>query len=95
MGTEEKGQINPEIREIIDELTEEERTLIVLREELYDGSWESMEKDLEDRLEGRPYIFKLNNRIEDDLVRIEKLREIETEQTIDLSNYIDQTEGEA
>lgn len=90
--TEEEQQLNSEIREIIQDFTQEERTLIVLREELYDGSWEVMETDLEDRLEGRPYIFKLNNRIEDDLARIEKLREIEEEWEIDLSNHIDRAE---
>ncbi len=89
---EESGKINAEIREAIEQLTQEERTLIVLREELYDGSWEAMEADLQDRLEGRPYIFKLNNRIEDDLARIEQLQELEDEQAIDLSNYIDLSE---
>lgn len=57
LDNDESSKINAEIREAIDQLTQEERTLIVLREELYDGSWEAMEADLEDRLEGRPYIF--------------------------------------
>lgn len=51
--------------------------LITLRDELYGGSWERMTKDLNDRLKGRPYIFKLVNRIKDDLKRILKLQEYE------------------
>ena len=56
-------------------LAPEERMLITLRDELYDGSWENMKDDLNGRLDGRPYIFKLVNRIRDDLNRMKRLRE--------------------
>jgi len=46
-----------------------------------------METDLRDRLQGRPYIFKLVNRIEEDLERIQKLRSYEEEHKIDLADY--------
>jgi len=60
-----------------DSLSREELMLISLRDELYQGSWDCMVRDLKSRLEGKKYIFKLANRIEDDLARIEKLRAIE------------------
>jgi hypothetical protein len=68
-------------------LTEEETMLLTLRDELYGNSWERMETDLRDRLQGRPYIFKLVNRIEEDLERIQKLRSYEEEHGIDLADY--------
>ncbi len=80
--------------DILDEISQEERILVILREELYEGSWDNMEQDLEDRLEGRPYIFKLHNRIEDDLERIERLREFEEEHQLDLSDHIEDIEKE-
>ncbi len=89
-----KNDLIPEIQEKIQELSQEERTLVMLRDELYDGSWESMKKDLEDRKQGRPYIFKLHNRIEDDLNRIEKLKSIEEEGGIDLANYLERPDKE-
>ncbi len=66
-------------------LPPEEKMLITLRDELYAGSWERMKTDLEARLKGRPYIFKLVNRIKDDLKRIEKLREYEKKHRVNLS----------
>lgn len=62
--------------------------LVVLKRELYEGSWDEMTADLKARLEGRPYIFKLAHRIADDLERIERLREFERRNRIDLSDYV-------
>ena len=63
--------------------------LVVLRHELYDGSWDEMEKDLRARLDGRPYIFKLAHRIADDLERIERLREYERSVGVNLADFVD------
>ncbi|CAG0995011.1 MAG: hypothetical protein KBG84_06725 [Planctomycetes bacterium] len=68
-------------------LSEEERMLLILRDELYSGSWDKMDEDLRNRLKGRPYIFKLVNRIEEDLKRIEKLRSYEQKHKINLQDY--------
>lgn len=68
-------------------LSEEETMLLTLRDELYGGGWEKMEQDLRDRLQGRPYIFKLVNRIEEDLHRIEKLKGYEGDHGINLADY--------
>ena len=70
-------------------LSEEERMLLDLRDELYDGSWDSMMRDLDDRLKGRPYIFKLVNRIQDDIRRIKKLRRYEQTYHVNLTEYVD------
>ena len=62
--------------------------LIVLKRELYEGSWDDMQADLQARLQGRPYIFKLVHRIGDDLQRITRLRAFEREQDVDLGDYV-------
>jgi hypothetical protein len=70
-----------------DALSEEEKMLLVLRDELYTSSWDKMEEDLRNRLKGRPYIFKLVNRIEEDLERIQKLRAYEEKHKINLRDH--------
>jgi len=62
--------------------------LVVLKRELYEGSWDEMVADLQARLEGRPYIFKLAHRIADDLERITHLREFERQEGVDLGEYV-------
>ena len=62
---------------------------MVLKRELYEGNWDDMVADLKARLEGRPYIFKLVHRISDDLERIERLREFERRNHVDLADYVD------
>ncbi|HOD82663.1 MAG TPA: hypothetical protein PKG77_14685 [Phycisphaerae bacterium] len=76
------------VRQFVQGLSGEERMLVVLKHELYEGSWDEMVADLRARLEGRPFIFKLANRINDDLVRIERLREFERDHRVDLSEYV-------
>lgn len=53
------------------------------------AGWQAMLKDLSNRLEGRPYIFKLANRIRDDIARIEKLRAFEEEYNVDLADFVE------
>ncbi|NQU76500.1 MAG: hypothetical protein HQ546_09330 [Planctomycetes bacterium] len=80
---------NPdEIDRFVASLSPEERMLVVLKRELYEGSWEQMLSDLQSRLEGRPYVFKLANRIADDITRIGTLREFETAYGLDLADYV-------
>ena len=62
--------------------------LVVLKRELYEGSWDDMTADLKARLEGGPYIFKLASRIEEDLNRIGRLRAFEQEHGVDLSDHV-------
>ena len=72
----------------IDNLTEHERMLVILKRELYEGRWDAMLSDLKNRLDGRPYVFKLVNRIQEDIERIARLREFESRCNIDLADYV-------
>lgn len=76
------------VEEFIAQLAEEEKMLILLQRELYDGSWDDMLVDLQNRLNGRPYIFKLANRIKDDIARIEKLKTFEDQHNLKLADYV-------
>ena len=69
-------------------LSREERQLLLLRDELYDGSWDDMEEDLRRRLNRKPYIYRLMNRIEEDLRRIARLRAYEEAQGVDLGVFL-------
>jgi hypothetical protein len=70
-----------------------ERVLVVVRDELYGGSWDELERDLRARLDRKPYIFKLNTRIDEDLSRIEKLRAFEELEGVDLASLIGDSSG--
>lgn len=74
-------------------LSADERTLITLRDELYGSSWEQMLGDLRDRLKGKPYIFKLVNRIQEDIGRIEKLMEYEKKHRVNLADFLRKKEA--
>jgi hypothetical protein len=63
--------------------------LIVLKAQLYGGNWQPMLDDLQNRLTGKPYIFKLVNRINDDIDRITELMGFEKEHRVDLAGYVD------
>ncbi|MCB9894406.1 MAG: hypothetical protein H6839_08150 [Planctomycetes bacterium] len=76
--------VDPAHQTYYEGLSEEAKMLLVLRDELYMGSWDKMVDDLKNRLKGRPYIFKLVNRIEEDLERIETLRSYEQKHKINL-----------
>ncbi|MEJ2647496.1 MAG: hypothetical protein P8016_03680 [Sedimentisphaerales bacterium] len=70
-------------------LSEEHRMLVTLKSQLYGGTWEPMLDDLQNRLDGKPYIFKLVNRIKDDILRIKEMKEFEEENNVDLADYVD------
>jgi hypothetical protein len=76
------------VSDFINSLSEEHRMLVILKAQLYDDTWEPMLDDLRNRLSGKPYIFKLVNRIQDDIRRIEEMQEFESEHNIDLADYI-------
>jgi len=77
------------VRSYVKGLSDEHRMLVVLKAKLYDGSWQPMLEDLRNRLAGKPYIFKLVNRIKDDIERIEQMQKFEAEHGIDLAGYVD------
>ena len=69
-------------------LAEEAIMLLRLRDELYDGRWDVMLSDLNDRLQGRPYVFRLAHRIQDDIERIERLHRFERQHGVNLAEYL-------
>jgi len=84
-----KTAVSKAVSEFVDGLSEEHRMLIALKSQLYGGSWEPMLDDLRNRLTGKPYIFKLVNRIKDDIEHIEQMHEFETEHNVDLADYLE------
>ena len=70
-------------------LSDEHRLLVVLKAQLYDGTWELMLDDLKNRWADKPYIFKLVNRIKDDIERIGQMQKFEEEHNVDLSKYVE------
>ena len=83
-----QADVEKTVRDFVERLSPEEKMLITLRDELYGGNWDEMRTDLEERLAGRPYVFKLASRIEDDLARIRKMRAFEEENHVNLRDYL-------
>jgi hypothetical protein len=80
------------ITDFVRGLSAEHKMLIILKSQLYGGKWEPMYQDLKNRLEGKPYIFKLANRINDDIERIEQMRQFEQQYGLDLCDYVNSVE---
>ncbi|MDE0961043.1 MAG: hypothetical protein OSB09_09705 [Planctomycetota bacterium] len=76
-------------RDFLQRLSKQEKTLLIIREELYEGSWTEMTTDLEARLEKGPHVFELSETIEADIARIHKLTEYELQHDIDLGEYLE------
>lgn len=77
------------VSDFVRQLSTEHKMLIILKTQLYGEKWQPMYDDLNNRLGGRPYIFKLANRINDDMERIEQMRDFEKQYDVDLAQYVD------
>ena len=91
-GNSDKGgdtAVSRALSDFVKGLSEEQRMLVVLKAQLYGGTWEPMLDDLRNRLTGKPYIFKLVDRIQDDIERIEQMKKFEAEHNVDLADYVD------
>ena len=73
----------------VNALSNEYKMLIALKAQLYGGSWKPMLDDLKNRLDGKPYIFKLVNRINEDIDRIVEMKAFEDDNGVDLAKCID------
>jgi hypothetical protein len=82
----ERRGLDPEA--FVQALRQEEAMLVRIRDELYEGSWATMRRDLENRLAGKPYIFKLVSRIEHDLQSVALLAGYEDERRVNLADYL-------
>jgi len=83
-----KATAEERARQFVATLSGEEIMLLRLRDDLYEGRWDAMLADLNDRLQGKPYVFKLAHRIQDDIERIERLHRFERQYNVDLAKYI-------
>ncbi|MBE0535318.1 MAG: hypothetical protein IH624_06565 [Phycisphaerae bacterium] len=84
----EDSPVDSAVADYVRTLDDEHKMLVVLKSQLYGGEWEAMLDDLKNRLAGKPYIFKLTNRIRDDVERIREMREFENAHGIDLADYV-------
>ncbi len=84
-----KRSVSKVVSDFVVGLSDEHRMLVILKAQLYDGTWEPMLDDLKNRLAGKPYIFKLVNRIKDDVERIGQMQKFEKEHNIDLADYVE------
>ena len=84
-----KTKVSKVVDDFVAGLSDEHRMLVILKAQLYDGTWEPMLNDLENRLSGKPYIFKLINRIKDDVERIGQMQKFEKENNVDLADYVE------
>ena len=83
--------VDKAVEDYVAGLSDEHRMLVILKSQLYGGAWEPMLDDLQNRLAGKPYIFKLANRIKDDIERIGRMQEFEKEHNVDLADYVELT----
>ena len=77
------------VMDYVEKLSEEQKMLVILKAQLYGGSWEPMLDDLKNRLAGKPYIFKLANRIQDDIERIQQMKAFEKEHNVELTEFVE------
>ena len=81
-------RVSPMIEErhrvFAESLSKAERVLVLVRDTLCGGEWDELVEDLQARQSRKPFVLKLNTRIEDDLNRIVKLRTYEEEHGVDL-----------
>ena len=88
-GNQDDLSVNSAVEDFVKSLSNEYRMLVILKAQLYGGRWEPMLDDLSNRLAGKPYIFKLSNRIKDDVDRIKEMQAFEVEHGIDLADFVD------
>ena len=86
-----KNGVTEPVDDYVSRLSDEHKMLVLLKSQLYGGKWEPMLDDLANRLEGKPYIFKLATRIKDDVDRINKMMDFEKDHHIDLADYVELT----
>ena len=90
-GNQKDSSLDALAKDFVRGLDNEHKMLVVLKAQLYGGSWLPMLDDLQNRLEGKPYIFKLSTRIKDDVQRIEQMKAFEKLHGIDLADYVSLT----
>lgn len=86
--TQQTEPIDKAIEGFVNGLSDEHKMLVALKVQLYGGKWTPMLDDLNNRLAGKPYIFKLVNRIKDDVGRIEEMQAFENAHGVDMAEFV-------
>ena len=87
----------PEVSAFLAGLDDQERMLVVLCRQLYEGQWDDMLQDLQDRLEGRGHVFewgpvspRLRRTIAEHTAIIQRLRAFEQAHDVMLTELVDE-----
>jgi hypothetical protein len=75
-------------RAFVQGLSREHRILVHTKDILYDGKWDPLVRALEARRSRKPFVRKLSERIEQDLARIEYMRNAQQLQGRDVSEFL-------
>jgi len=92
MTADEVNETSLEPEAFFNSLSKSDKVLISLRDELYDGCWDTMIEDITNRMKGQPYLFKFVNRAEKDIQSIKKIRTYENEHNINLNIFLKKEE---
>lgn len=68
--------------------TDADRMLLDVLEILYVGRWEDLLEDLQAASQGKPHVFKIADRVQEDLARARKMWELETKYGVRLRSLI-------
>ena len=86
--SEEVDELSLRPEDFFNSLSKSDRILIALRDELYDGCWDTMTEDITNRMKGQPYLFKFVNRAEKDIQSIKKISAFEREHAVNLNVFL-------
>lgn len=76
------------IREFVESLDERDRMLIEVRDVLYEGRWSDMLADMTAARDGGPFVFKIAERVEEDLERARRMRNFEQTHDVQLNQLL-------
>ena len=92
-----RHELAPEVSAFLVGLDDQERMLVVLCRQLYEGRWDDMLQDLQDRLEGRSHVFewgpaspRLRTTIADHMAIIQRLRTFERTHDVNLVELVNE-----
>lgn len=83
------SEMTAEHEDFVSRLPDKDKTLLILRDQLYEGSWQEMVMDLDGRLNNGFQVFELTELIEADLARIEVLADYENKHDINLGDFLE------
>lgn len=80
-----------EVSRFLDSLDDNDRMLLDVLEVLYEGSWRDLLKDLRAARDGEPFVFKIADRVEQDIERVERMAAFEKQYGVKLKRLLGET----